>query len=160
MTLDNSKKIISLRIKLFAATVIVLIFIVLTYIARMISYPMLGMGDTAWTLIVITIYLIYAFMPMILNYQYLFYSDDDETLIFRYFTSGLVGGRKNSVVIEKRSFSGYKIESKFFGLIRSIILFQRLPEGVAKYPPIYISALSKEETDKVIVSLKKHLPGG
>jgi hypothetical protein len=160
MTLDNSKKIISIRIKLFAATVVILTFIVLTYIAGMIKYPLLGMSDTAWTLIMVAAYLIYAFMPMFLNYQYVYYSDEGETLVFRYFTSGIVGGRKNSIEIDKRTFSGYKTESRFFGRIKSIVLYQRLREGVAKYPPIYISALSKEEQNKIYLSLKKHVPGG
>ena len=60
MTFDNSKTIISLRIKLFGATVIILAFIVLTYIAKMIKYPLLGMSDTAWTLILVGLYFAYA----------------------------------------------------------------------------------------------------
>ena len=55
MTFDNSKTIISLRIKLFGATVLLLAFIVLTYIAKMIKFPLLGMSDTTWTLILVGI---------------------------------------------------------------------------------------------------------
>ena len=113
MTFDNSKTIISLRIKLFGATVIILAYIVLTYIAKMIKYPLLGMSDTTWTLILVGLYLAYAFMPMILNYQYIYFSDEGENIVFRYFTAGIVGGRKNSIEINKRSFSGYKTEPDF-----------------------------------------------
>ena len=42
MTFDNSKTIIGLRIKLFGATVIILAYIVLTYIAEIIKYPTAG----------------------------------------------------------------------------------------------------------------------
>jgi hypothetical protein len=86
------------------------------------------------------------------------YSDDSEKIIFRYFTSGFVSGKKNSVEIDKRSFSGYSVRSGFFGLVQSIILYQKFNEGEAKYPPIYISALSREEKAKVIRSLKTHAP--
>ena len=156
MTLDNSRTIISLRIKLFAITVIFLVYIVLTYVAKIIKYPILGINETGWTVFFVIIYFILAFLPMFLNYQYILYSDDNEKIIFRYFSAGIVGGRKNSVEINKTSFSGYKIESRFFGLIVSITLFQKFQEGVAKYPPIYISALSQKEKEKVIKSLNSY----
>jgi len=156
MTFDNSKTIISLRIKLFGATVVLLAYLAMAYVIRMIKFPLLGMDDTAWTVILSAIWVILAFMPMVLNYQYISYSDDGDYIIFRYFTAGLVGGKKNSVEISKTSFAGYKSETRFFGMIQSIILYQKFKEGIAKYPPVHISALSREEKDKVFKSLKYH----
>jgi len=95
---------------------------------------------------------------MILNYQYIYYSDDGNNLVFRYFISGIFGGKKNSIEINKMTFSGFTLEKRFFGLIQSIILFQNLKEGKAKYPPIYISALSREEKAKMIRSLNSFSP--
>ena len=158
MTFDNSKTIISFRIKLFGATIVLLAYLAMAYVIRMIKFPLLGMSDTVWTVILIAIWVILAFLPMILNYQYISYSDEGENIIFRYFTSGIVGGKKNSIEISKISFSGYKIETRFFSLIQSIILFQKFQEGVAKYPPVYISALKAEEKAKVIKSLNIHTP--
>jgi hypothetical protein len=156
MTFDNSKTIISLRIKLFGATVVLLAYLAMAYVIRMIKFPLLGMDDTVWTVILCAIWVILAFMPMVLNYQYISYSDDGDFIIFRYFTAGLVGGKKNSVEISKTSFAGYKTETRFFGLIQSIILYQKFQEGIAKYPPVHISALSRGEKDKVFKSLKLH----
>jgi hypothetical protein len=158
MTFDNSKTIISFRIKLFGATIVLLAYLAMAYVIRMIKFPLLGMSDTVWTVILIAIWLILAFLPMILNYQYISYSDEGENIIFRYFTSGIVGGKKNSIEISKKSFSGYKTETRFFGLIQSITLYQKFQEGVAKYPPVYISALKSEEKSKVIKSLNLYTP--
>jgi hypothetical protein len=158
MKFDNSKTIISLRIKLFAATVVFLTFIVLAYVAKLLKFPLLGMSDTAWTIILVVIYIIIAFLPMVLNYQFIYYSDDTEKIVFRYFSAGIVGGRKNTVEIDKRTFSGYQIEPSLFGLSQKITLFQRFNEGVAKYPPFYISALSREEKAKMVKSLNLYTP--
>jgi hypothetical protein len=158
MTFDNSKTIISLRIKLFIGTVLFLAFIVLTYIARKIKYPLLGMNDTLWTLILAVCYLIFVFRPMFLNYQYIYFSDEGNNLIIRYFLAGILGGRKNSVEINKKAFSGYKIKKKLFGLNQSLILYQHLKQGIAKYPPIYISALTKEEKAKILKVLNNYAP--
>ena len=158
MTFDNSKKIINLRITFFLATILLLAYIALTYVAKLIRYPVLGMSDTFWTVLLVIIWFIITFTPMFLSYQFVFYSDEGEKIIFRYFSTGFISGKKNSVEIDKRSFSAYKIESRFFGLIQSITLYQKFNEGVAKYSPIYISALSNEERSKVIKSLKLHTP--
>ncbi|HNR43227.1 MAG TPA: hypothetical protein PKL65_13425 [Bacteroidales bacterium] len=158
MTLDNSKTIISLRIKLFAATVIFLAFIVLTYVAKKINYPLLGMTDTAWTVILASCYAFLMFLPMYLNYQYVYFSDEGENIVFRYFNAGIVGGRKNSVEINKKAFSGYQIEKKLFGLRTSIILYTQLKQGIAKYPPIHISALKRVEREKIMKILNAYAP--
>jgi hypothetical protein len=158
MTFDNSKKIISLRLKLLGATILFLSYMVLTYAARMIKYPLLGMSDTAWTLILVAIYLFIVFLPMILNYQFISFSDEGEKIVLRYFSTGMAAGKKNSVEIEKKVFAGYETKSRFFGLIQSITLYQQLKEGVAKYPPVYLSALSREEKTKVFRSLNSNSP--
>lgn len=158
MTFNNSKAIISLRIRLFTATVLFLLYIVLTYIADVIRFPFLGMSESIWTVILVCIYFLYALYPMILNYQYISYTDDGDKIIFRYFTAGIVGGKKNSVEIAKNRYAGYRREKKFFGLIQSVILFQQLKEGVAQYPPIYISILSRKERARLLNSLYSHTP--
>jgi len=158
MTFDNSKTIISLRIKIFIATVLLLTYFVLTYFAGLIKYPLLGMSDTLWTIILICLYFIFALYPMVLNYQYVYYSDEGDTIVFRYFFAGIVGGKKNSVEINKYNFAGYKTETRYFGLMQSVTLFQQMREGVAKYPPVYISNLTYIEKAKVLNSLYLHSP--
>jgi hypothetical protein len=153
MTFDNSKTIISLRIKLFLATIVLLAYLAMAYVIKLIKFPLLGMSDTVWTVILIAIWAVLAFMPMVLNYQFISYSDEGEFIVIRYFTAGIVGGKKNSVEINKATFQGFKVESRLFGLIQSISLFQKFQQGVAKYPPVYISALSRLEKEKVIKSL-------
>jgi len=153
MTFDNSKTIIGFRIKLFIATIILLAYFLLVYAARLIKFPLLGMDDTFWTIFLIACYFAVLLLPVMLNYQYIYFSDDGDKIILRYFTSGIISGSKNSVEIIKKTFSGYKVEKRFLGLVQSIILFQRLKEGVAKYPPIYISALKREERNKIYRSL-------
>jgi hypothetical protein len=158
MTFDNSKRIINLRITFFIATILLLSYLAVTYVAKLIKFPLFGVSDAVWTLILVVIWVIITFMPMFLNYQYVSFSDDSEKIIFRYFTTGFVSGKKNSVEIDKKSFSGYSMKSVFFGLVQSIILYQRFAEGEAKYPPIYISALTGKEKEKLIRSLKALAP--
>jgi len=158
MIVENSKSIINLRIKLFIATVLFIVYIILAYFARIIRFPLLGLSDTWWTIIITFLYFCYLIYPMVLNYQYIYYSDEDDKIVFRYFFAGIIGGRKNSIEIHKSQYAGYRREKKFFGLIQRVILFQYLKEGIAKYPPVYISLLNSEERAKVLYSLYKNAP--
>jgi hypothetical protein len=153
MILDNSKTIIGQRIRIFVVTVLLLAYIVLTYIAELIKYPVLGMSDAFWTMILVSLYFLYAIYPIVLNYQYFYYSDEEDSIVLRYFMAGIFGGKKNSIKISKESFAGYKVEKRYLGLKQSLILYQNMREGVASYPPVYISNLTKNEKAKVLNSL-------
>lgn len=157
MTFDNSRTIISFRIRLFILTVIFLAYLILAYPAEMINFPVFGMQDTTLTIIFSITWILVALYPAIINYYFIFFSDDNEKIILRYFSAGIFGGKKNSIEIDKREFAGYKTETSFFGLIVSLILFQKFNEGVAKYPPIYISALSGKEKSKLLNRLSSYV---
>lgn len=158
MTIENSKAIISMRIKLFAVTVLFIVYIILAYFAKVIKFPVFGLSDTLVTLILIGLYFLYLIYPMVLNYQYIYYSDEGDKLVFRYFVAGFIGGKKNSIEIDKSLYAGYRTEKKFFGLMQSVILFQNVRGGIAKYPPVYISLLSSDEKKKLLYSLYRHAP--
>jgi hypothetical protein len=158
MTFDNSKTIINFRIRLFFVTILALAWLAVAYIAKLIKFPLLGIDDGIWTLVIVAIWVLVAFLPMILNYQFVYFSDDGESIIFRFFTAGIVGGKKNSVEISKRTFTGFKTESKLFGLSKSIILFQQVGQEIAKYPPIHITALTREQRRKLLQALSVYAP--
>jgi hypothetical protein len=158
MTFDNSKTIISLRIRLFAATVLLLAYFTVAYLAKIIEFPVLGLSDTVVTLILVAVYLLTALWPMFRNYQFIYFSDDDEYLLFRYFFAGMTGGRKNSISIEKRYFAGYKYVPKYLGFTKSIILYQKTGQGIAKYPPVHITALTYEQREKLLGLLDRYTP--
>ena len=158
MTFDNSKSIINFRIKLFFVTILALAWLAIAYVIKLIKFPLLGIEDGIWTLVIIAIWILVAFLPMILNYQFIYFSDDGESIIFRFFNAGIVGGKKNSVEISKRTFAGFKTESKYFGLSRSIIIFQQVGNNIAKYPPIHISALTRDQRNKMLQSLTMYAP--
>ena len=158
MTSDNSKSVINQKILKRTVIILYLSFLVLSIAANIIKFPLLGMSKTVWLLLTTLIFLIIILVPVILNYQYIYFSDEGNMLIFRYYSTGFIQGNKNSVEIEKKSFSGFTIDHSLFGLVRSITLYQRMKEGVAKYPPINISALKPREREEIIKTLTTYAP--
>ena len=158
MTIDNGKSVINQKILKRTVIILYLAFLVLSLAANIIKFPLLGMTKTTWLILATFIFLIIILIPIVLNYQYIFFTDEGNILVFRYYSTGLVTGNKNSVEIEKRSFSGFTIDKSLFGLIQSITLYQRMKEGVAKYPPIHISALKPREREEIIKTLTSYAP--
>ena len=158
MTINNSKSVINLKILQRTSIIVYLIFLALAFAAMIIKFPFLGMSRAVWTIILTACFLIIMFLPVLLNYQYIYFSDDGDTIIFRYYSASLFEGKKNSVEIGKRTFSGFTFDKKFFGLVQSVTLYQRLKEGIAKYPPIFISALKRLDKDSILESLNSYAP--
>jgi len=157
MTFDNSKTIINFRIRLFFATLFAITWIAIAYLIKLIKFPLLGIDDGIWTLVIMVIWALIAFMPMIRNYQYISYSDDNENIAFKFFNAGITGGKKNSIEIYKPTFEGFETESKLFGLNTSITLYQKTSAGKAKFPPLYITALTKDQKAKLYRSLSSYI---
>jgi len=157
MTFDNSKTIIRLRLRVFLATIIFLVYIFLAYFGNVIKFPLLGYSDTVWTLALVIIYLGIAFMPMFLKYKYIYYSDDGNKILMRYYSIGMVKGAKSSVEIPKIDFAGYEMKKYFGGIINAIVLTQKMDRRIARYTPVYISSLSRKETKNILTSLDKYV---
>jgi hypothetical protein len=129
---------------------------VMTYMAKLFTLTLFGWSDTVWTVIIAAIWILIAFIPAMLHYQYVSYSDDGELIVFRYFNAGIAGGRKNSIEISKKTFAGYKTETRLWGLSMSITLYQNVNNGTAKYSPVHISALGRQERSKIFRSLNRY----
>jgi len=158
MTLNNSKSVINLKIIRRTSIILFLAFALLAYVARVIRFPLLGINQTVWTVFILVLFLFIMFFPYLLNYQYIYFSDEGETIIFRYFTAGLFEGKKNSIEINKKTFSGFALEKKFFGLVQSVTLYQKLRQGIATYPPVYISSLKRDDRAKALKSIGSYAP--
>jgi hypothetical protein len=159
MTFDNGRTIIGLRIRGFVATVIFLLYIILTYVGRVIRFPIADIRESTATIILTGVYLIIIFLPLLLKKMYIYYSDDGDDIVLRYFYAGMITGKKNSIVINKKTFAGYRKEKGFLGIFPSIIITQRVKQGVAKYPPVCISSLKRKEKARIFNSLNEYSDG-
>jgi len=156
MTLDNSKRIIGSRLILFIATFPFLAFLFLSYVAEMLKFPLLGISETVWVVTFSALYFLAAFYPTLLRYNYIYFSDDGKAIIIRYYSAGIMRGAKHAVEIPKTSFSQYKSGSIIPGIIPYIILYEKRGGNVAKYPPIYLSALKKSDRARIYTALAKY----
>jgi hypothetical protein len=100
-------------------------------------------------------YVIYIVYESFRNYNYIYFSDESDKIVLRYFAPNFFTSKKNSIEIPKREFSGYTLQAFFLGYRENIILMSRTSRGIASYPPVSITALNNNEKHDLLLSLEK-----
>jgi hypothetical protein len=114
-----------------------------------------NVDNSLLALFIAAAYIIYAVYESFRNYNYLYFSDESDKLVLRFFAPNIFTSKKNSIEIPKREFSGYTIQSFFMGYREKIILMRRTSRGIASYPPVSITALSNNEKHDLLLALEK-----
>jgi hypothetical protein len=89
------------------------------------------------------------------QFHYVYFSDAGERIVLRYFSMGAFIYKKHSIEIGKSEFIGYEMQKQLFGLREKLILKARTGKGLAKYPPVSITALTRKEKENLIQALDR-----
>lgn len=156
MTLDNGKKIVSLRLTGFITTVVYVLYIFLAYFPKVFRPIMTEKSLTILTVVLTAAYLILLMRPVILKYMYLLFSADERKITLRWYKPGLMPGESKSIEIPVERFAGYEIKEQFMGLNSYLTLFQQVQGRKAAYPPVSISALTRKQREDIEATLKNY----
>ncbi len=89
------------------------------------------------------------------NYNYLYFNDESDKLVLRFFAPNFFTSKKNSIEIPKREFAGYTYSRFSWATGRKSVLTRRTSKGIASYPPVSITALSNNEKNSLLLTLEK-----
>lgn len=144
MVLDISRTIIRKNLVNFISTVVFIILIILLLFVRMYNI-IKGVDNSLLAIFVATAYIIHAVYNTFRNYNYIYFNNETEKLILRYFSPNIFTTKKNSIEMPQNEFAGYKLNSFFLRYREKIILYRATKKGLASYPPVSITALSNKE---------------
>lgn len=153
MIIDNKKTTIGLQLRKLLFLVLLGIAIVLFYYMYIFRDGLLGIAGSTWTIALVCLYVVYYVWGILRNYHYFFYNDMGGKLVFRYYSLAPLSKRLHSVEIPKDSFYKFEIVNKLLGLRKYVILYQKTPQGIAKYPRISISLIKSRESKNLEASL-------
>lgn len=149
MTINNQNR--AAWIKLFYYVLIFLylaVSIILIYLKVEPIYPIFG----AISIFVFSVIAI----SLLLNLNYIIYQESEEKIILRYYPLHPFHHKFKSIELPKNSLSHFDLNQKLFGLRPEVTLYQQTERGLAKYPSVSISSLSKSNRAKLINSLQKN----
>jgi len=89
--------------------------------------------------------LIFFWFQYQMKYTYFYFSNNGKNLVFKFYSLRIIAGKPKTIEISRTNFVKYDIITEFFDKRDSLVLFQKTPKGIAKYPPISLSLLTKKQ---------------
>ncbi len=157
MKIDNQRNIYRIWLsRLVMTLVFALIILVLIFVSW---FDDLASGITKYHLIILVsaIYVAVNWINFLKRPYFVSYSDQGEMLVVRYYPVSMFTSRKNSIEIPKKQFAKFELKNFFFRTQQKLILIQNFRGKEAKYPPISLSSLAREDREKMLESLGKYV---
>ena len=123
----------------------VIIFCVILIFITAIFTRLPGIYKTIIYSVLSVVMILFYWYQYNMKYSYFYFSNNTKNLIFKFYSLRHFSGSPQTIEIAKLNFKKYEIEKAFFNKRESLILYQKTPNGVAKYPPISLSLLSKKQ---------------
>lgn len=141
MIIDTREEATTLwRTKTFAVVLFTLSLVLITVFASVSSeIKILACGGVGLIFLAL-----YGYQYM-MRYTYFYFSNNNKNLVFRFYMLHGFRDKPKTIEIAKINFYRYEIISEFFGRRESLILYQKTPKGIAKYPPISLTLLTKNQ---------------
>ena len=155
MIIDIRRTVIRKKLRSFFTAIAVILIIVVVLFTNIYNEDVLEINKGLLTAIIIAVYLLTILFNILRDFNYIYYNDDGDKLVLRYFSLSIFAQKKNSIEIPKRSFAGYKIEKSLAGLKEKLVLLQHLESRIARYPAVSITSLDSRQKSDIINSLNK-----
>jgi len=155
MILDIKRTILRKNLANLITTLVMLIALVVLLFVPFNSDLIKGLSNNMLAIFVAVAYIINAFYNSFRNYNYIYFNDESDKLVLRYFSPSLFTSKKNSIEIPKKEFAGYELQSFFMRYREKLILKRRTGKGIANYPAVSVTALSEAERYALLFALSQ-----
>jgi hypothetical protein len=157
MKIDNQRNTYRIWLsRLVMTTVFALVILLLVFVSW---FDNLESGITKYHIIILisAVYLAINWLNYLKRPFFVSYSDQGEMLVVRYYPVSMFTSRKHSIEIPKQQFVNFELKPFFFKSQHYLILKQNFRGKVASYPRISLSAMDKEDRDKMLQSLGNYV---
>jgi hypothetical protein len=108
------------------------------------------LDEVLYALVSAVLFALWFLYYQVADYQFIEFSDENEKILLRYYKV-IHFGKTNYNSIEFPQHIMYKaqFEDSFFGKMSDLTLIVKTSRGIAEYPTVSLSALSKEQRRKM-----------
>jgi len=160
MTINNSRNVISIKLRQLIVTIFFISLFALLYATTLIPTPLLGLNRNEIGICLLVIYVLFIVYHFGLDLNYIIYSDEGPKIILRYYSIKIYSQKHHSVEIPKKDFQRYEIRKSFFWLKPQLILYLNMKKGIGRYPPVSLAALSRKQRRALTESLDRYVKTG
>ncbi len=157
MKIDNQRNTYRIWLsRLVMTMVFAMVILVLVFVSW---FDNLESGITKYHIVILisAVYLAINWLNYMKRPYYVSYNDQGEMIVVRYYPVSMFTSRKHSIEIPKQQFVNFELKPFFFKSQLYLILKQDFRGKVASYPRISLSAMEKEDREKMMQSLGKYV---
>ena len=156
MILDLKRTVIKIQLSRLITLFAFMILVILVIFLLDTQQTYIGLSKYQWAILISGLYVASVIYQAILELNYIYFNDQGDKIILRYFSMSFYNNKKQSIEIPIDSFSGYELKTSFAGLKQKLILYERVKSVDAKYPGVSISALNKTQKENLIAALERN----
>ncbi len=136
MIIENKDKVLKLKRLFFLVSVIIAVIALALFLLDFILYAIISIG----------IFGLWFLFFQVSDYNYIYFSDENNKFLLRYYKAvRLSGGEYNSIEFPKYMLQNAFFENSMAGKESDLTLIVKTKRGMAEYPTVSLTALSREE---------------
>jgi len=137
MRIDNKKNTYRIWLRRLIIAIIFTLAIVALILAPWFSNPDLWLTEYHVIIFIAVLYVAINIVNSGKRPNFVFYSDQGEMLIMRYYPLSLFNSKKHSIEIPKQQFVKYELKPFFFGREHKIVLYQHFKQDADYESPFW-----------------------
>lgn len=152
MIIDTHKRVITYQLRKMVTLLLFAISIIVVLLVGRMPNTFLGLNKYHWSIVLLVVFVLSVVIESLFKFHYIYYSDEKEKIVLRFFSLGYLNRMKRSIEIPKSELLSYNylVSSKFS---RKLELFRIKNKTEAKYPPVSLTLLKKKEVEQILKSL-------
>lgn len=158
MKIDNQKNTYRIWLSRLVMTVVFSLIILAIVFLPWFDETEFWLSKYHVAIFISAIYIIVNWINFLKRPYFVSYNDQGEKIVVRFYPVSMFTNRKNSIEIPKQHFVKYELKPFLFKTQHYLILHQNFRGKAVVYPQISLSALDKEDREKMLESLEKYTP--
>ncbi len=144
MTITNKKQTITIRRIFFLVSLVIALAALVLFL---LDYTIYGIAMAG-------VFAVWFLFFQVADYQFIEFNDSNNKVLLRYYKAIRFGSTNfNSIEFPQPMLYNVHFENSFFGKMTDLTLVIKTRRGIAEYPSVSLTALSKEERKKLQESL-------
>lgn len=142
---DNLDNLMRLRAYMYIAAFVTITFSTFGIMSDFYTDYLFPLPGHYYSIFFVVLFITYMIYRGNLRYHFISFSDEGGKIVIRFYRFGGITQKYRSYEIVKSMLYSYEIHYHFFGKRPELVIFQKTSKGIAKYPPIPITALTPEQ---------------
>jgi len=148
MIIENKSRVVKLKRLFFLVSVIIAVVALVLFL----------LDYTLSAIACVGVFALWFLYFQVADYQYIQFSDENGKILLRYYKAVRLGKGEYSVIeFPQKIIQNAYFENSMFGKMSDLTLIVRTQRGIAEYPSVSLTALTKEERKRIQNALNEIL---